>query len=79
MKDQREFDVESSNLSDKSHAVAQAWTCLRDLRMLRGQRDVQAHNIPGHRDVKLNELAKQISMLLPLLLMSPLFLYVLTA
>ena len=27
--------------------------------------DVKAHNIPGQRDVKLNELAKQILMLLP--------------
>ena len=26
--------------------------------MSRGQRDVKAHNIPGQRDVKLNELAK---------------------
>ena len=31
-------------------------------------RDVKAFNIPQHRDVKLNELPKQIFMLLPLLL-----------
>ena len=31
--------------------------------------DVKAHDIPGQRDVKLNELAKQILMLLPLLLL----------
>ena len=37
----------------------------------REQRDVSDHvalNIPQHRDVKLNELPKQIFMLLPLLL-----------
>ena len=45
--------------------------------MLRGQRDVKALNIPGQRDVKLNELAKQILMLLPLLLLLLLLLYVL--
>ena len=39
--------------------------------------DVKAHNIPGQRDVKLNELAKQILMLLPLLLLLLLLLYVL--
>ena len=50
---------------------------LRDVRMLRGQRDVKAHNIPGQRDVKLNELAKQNLMLLPLLLLLLLLLYVL--
>ena len=44
--------------------------------MLRGQRDVKAHNIPGERDVKLNELAQQILMLLPLLLLMLLLLYV---
>ena len=31
-------------------------------------RDVKGLNIPQHRDVKLNELPKQIFMLLPLLL-----------
>ena len=31
--------------------------------------DVKALNIPRHRDVKLNELPKQILMLLPLLLL----------
>ena len=36
--------------------------------MLRGRRDVKALNIPRQRDVKLNELPKQIFMLLPLLL-----------
>ena len=36
--------------------------------MLRGQKDVKALNIPRRRDVKLNELPKQIFMLLPLLL-----------
>ena len=40
-------------------------------------RDVKDHNIPGQRDVKLNELAKQILMLLPLLLLLLLLLYVL--
>ena len=29
--------------------------------------DLKAHNIPGQRNVKLNELAKQILTLLPLL------------
>ena len=36
--------------------------------MSRGQKDVKALNIPAQRDVKLNELPKQIFMLLPLLL-----------
>ena len=36
--------------------------------MLRGQRHVKARNIPRQRDVNLNELTKQIFMLLPLLL-----------
>ena len=36
--------------------------------MLRGQGDVKALNIPRQGDVKLNELPKQIFMLLPLLL-----------
>ena len=45
--------------------------------MSRGQRDVEACNIPGQRDVKLNELAKQILPLLPLLLLLLLLLYVL--
>ena len=40
----------------------------RDVRMLRGRRDVKALNIPRQRDVKLNELPKQFFMLLPLLL-----------
>ena len=39
--------------------------------------DLKAHNIPGQRNVKLNELAKQILMLLPLLLLLLLLLYVL--
>ena len=47
------------------------------LRMLRGQRDLKAHNIPGQRDVELNELANEILMLLPLLLLLLLLLYVL--
>ena len=42
--------------------------------MLTDERDVKARNIPAQRDVKLNELAKQILMLLPVLLL----LYVLT-
>ena len=46
--------------------------------MLRGRRDVKALNIPRQRDVKLNDLAKQILMLLPLLLLLLLLLYVLT-
>ena len=45
--------------------------------MLRGQGDVKALNIPRQGDVKLNDLAKQISMLLPLLLLLLLLLYVL--
>ena len=44
--------------------------------MLRGQGDVKALNIPRQGDVKLNELAKQILMLLPLLLLLLLLLYV---
>ena len=36
--------------------------------MLRGRGDVKALNIPRQGDVKLNELPKQIFMLLPLLL-----------
>ena len=40
--------------------------------------DVKALNIPRQRDVKLNELAKQIFMLLPLLLLLLLLLYVFT-
>ena len=40
--------------------------------------DHVAHNIPRHRDVLLNELPKQIFMLLPLLLLLLLLLYVLT-
>ena len=36
--------------------------------MLSSLRDVKGLNIPQHRDVKLNELPKQIFMLLPLLL-----------
>ena len=39
--------------------------------------DHVAHNIPRHRDVLLNELPKQIFMLLPLLLLLLLLLYVL--
>ena len=46
--------------------------------MLRGQGDVKALNIHLQGDVKLNELAKQILMLLPLLLLLLLLLYVLT-
>ena len=45
--------------------------------MLRARRDVKALNIPRQRDVKLNELPKQIFMLLPLLLLLLLLLYVL--
>ena len=40
--------------------------------------DVKARNIPGQRNVKLNELVKMILMLLPLLLLLLLLLYVLT-
>ena len=40
--------------------------------------DAKALNIPGQRDVKLNDLAKQILMLLPLLLLLLLLIYVLT-
>ena len=46
--------------------------------MLRGQGDVKAINIPRQGDVKLNDLAKQILMLLPLLLLLLILLYVLT-
>ena len=46
----------------------QAWASCRDVGMLSGSRDVGGHNIPQHRDVMLNELPKQIFMLLPLLL-----------
>ena len=45
--------------------------------MLRGQRDVKVLNIARQSDVKLNELPKQICMLLPLLLLLLLLLYVL--
>ena len=45
--------------------------------MFRGRRNVKALNIPRQRDVKLNDLAKQILMLLPLLLLLLLLLYVL--
>ena len=45
--------------------------------MLRGQVDVKALNIHLQVDVKLNELAKQILLLLPLLLLLLLLLYVL--
>ena len=46
---------------------------------MRARRDVKVYvglNIPRHRDVKLNELPKQILMLLPLLLLLLLLLYV---
>ena len=46
--------------------------------MLRSHLDVKALNIHRQMDVKLNELAKQILMLLPLLLLLLLLLYVLT-
>ena len=46
--------------------------------MLRDQRDVKALNSHRQVNVKLNELAKQILMLLPLLLLLLLLLYVLT-
>ena len=63
-----------------------------DVRMLRRSADVKALNIqrhwdvkvhvalniPRHWDVKLNELPKEILMLLPLLLLLLLLLYVLT-
>ena len=63
-----------------------------DVRMLRGSADVKALNIQRHWDVnvhvalnihrhwdvKLNELPKEILMLLPLLLLLLLLLYVLT-
>ena len=45
--------------------------------MLKGNWDVKAHNIPGHRDVKLKELPKQILMLLRLLLLLYVFHHVL--
>ena len=45
--------------------------------MLRGWRDAKALSIPRQRDAKLNELPKQILMLLPLLLLLLLMLYVL--
>ena len=45
--------------------------------MLRSQVDVKALNIHLQVDVKLNELAKQILLLLPLLLLLLLLLYVL--
>ena len=45
--------------------------------MLRGQVDVKALNIHRQVDVKLNELAKQILLMLPLLLLMLLLLYVL--
>ena len=45
--------------------------------MLRSQVDVKALNIHRQVDVKLNELAKQILLLLPLLLLLLLLLYVL--
>ena len=61
----------NSNTPDQSCARP------RDVRMLRGRRDVKALNIPRRRDVKLNDLAKQILMLLPLLLLLLLLLYVL--
>ena len=44
--------------------------------MLRGRRDAKALSIPRRRDAKLNELAKQILMLLPLLLLLLLLLHV---
>ena len=49
-----------------------------DVRMLRGQVDVKALNIHRQVDVKLNELAKQILLLLPLLLLLYLLYHVLT-
>ena len=45
--------------------------------MLRGWRDAKDLGIPRHRDAKLNELPKQIFVLLPLLLLLLLLLYVL--
>ena len=45
--------------------------------MLRGQVDVKALNIHRQVDVNLNELAKQILLLLPLLLLLLLLLYAL--
>ena len=45
--------------------------------MLRGQIDVKTHNIPGQRDVKLNEWAKQIFMLFSLLVLLYVFHHVL--
>ena len=48
-----------------------------DVRMLRGRRHVKALNIHRQVDVKVNELAKQILLLLPLLLLLLLLLYVL--
>ena len=43
--------------------------------MLRGQMDVKALNIHRQMDVKLNEFAKQILMLLPLLLFFSSFIF----
>ena len=45
--------------------------------MSSGANDCKGHNIPEQRDVKLNELAKQILTLLPLLLLLLLLLSVL--
>ena len=45
----------------------QAWASPPDVRMLRGSSDVKALNINRQVDVKLNEFAKQILLLLPLL------------
>ena len=64
--------------SSSSAIFSETQACARppDVRMLRGLADVKALYIPRHRDVKLNELPKQILMLLPLLLLLLLLLYV---
>ena len=76
----------------KNHRKIQTCASSTDVRMLRGSVDVKALNIhrhwdvnvhvalniPRHWDVKLNELPKEILMLLPLLLLLLLLLYVLT-
>ena len=61
------------------HLNLQRMCELTDVRMLRRSADVKALNIHRQVDVKLNELAKQILMLLPLLLLLLLLLYVLHA
>ena len=58
----------------KSHLELQRTYC-RPRRAYRGWRDAKALSNPRQRDAKLNELPKQIFMLLPLLLLLLLLLY----